>query len=319
MNKQNTQNTWAIVLAAGEGTRLSTLTTDRAGVSVPKQYCSLLGGASLLEDALHRAAEVVPAEQVMTIVAQAHRRWWNDLNASMGDRLVAQPANRGTGHGILLALLHVLERDPDARVLFLPSDHYVRDEQTLAEAMRAALAAEDDGTVMLLGITPEEPDPELGYIVQGPREPRGAYVVRRFIEKPETTVARHLVDAGCLWNSFIFAARGRTLLALFEQHAPQAVARMQAALQAGDAALAQLYSQLAELDFSRHVLQRSEEHLRVWSVPRCGWDGLGTPRRLAKVLRRMPAPRTRAVKPRWLPGKAEVSLALAHARLQLAV
>ena len=74
----NTQNTWAIVLAAGEGTRLSTLTTDRAGVAVPKQYCSLLGGASLLEDALHRAAEVVPAEQVTTIVAQAHRRWWNE-------------------------------------------------------------------------------------------------------------------------------------------------------------------------------------------------------------------------------------------------
>jgi mannose-1-phosphate guanylyltransferase len=178
----NTQNTWAIVLAAGEGTRLSTLTTDRAGVAVPKQYCSLLGGASLLEDALHRAAEVVPAEQVTTIVAHAHRRWWNELTPSMDARLVVQPANRGTAHGILLALLHVLERDPDARVLFLPSDHYVRDEQTLAEAMRAALASEDDGKLVLLGITPEEPDPELGYIVTGSREPRGTYAVRRFIE-----------------------------------------------------------------------------------------------------------------------------------------
>ena len=315
----NTQNTWAIVLAAGEGTRLSTLTTDRAGVAVPKQYCSLLGGASLLEDALHRAAEVVPADRVTTIVAQAHRRWWTELSASMGNRLIAQPANRGTGHGILLALLHVLERDRQARVVFLPSDHYVRDEQTLAESMRAALATEDDGKVVLLGITPEEADPELGYIVQGSREPRGTYVVRRFIEKPEAWLARRLVDVGCLWNSFIFAGDGRTLLALFEQHVPQAVVRMRAALSAGDAALAQLYAQLAELDFSRHILQRSEEHLRVWSVPRCGWDDLGTPRRLGKVLRRMPAPRTRAVKPRWLPGQAEVSLALAHARLQLAV
>jgi len=315
----NTHNTWAVVLAAGEGTRLSTLTTDRAGVAVPKQYCSLLGGASLLEDALHRAAGVVSEDRVTAIVSQAHERWWHGLRASMGDRLIAQPANRGTAHGILLALLHVLERDSQARVVFLPSDHYVRDEHTLAEAMRAALDADDAHSIVLLGITPEEADPELGYIEQGPRAPRGSHVVRRFIEKPEAWLARRLVDTGSLWNSFIFAGRAAALLELFETHAPGRVFEMRAALAAGAAALDALYARLPDLDFSRHILQRSEERLRVWPVPRCGWDDLGTPRRLGKVLRRMPAPRTRAVKPRWLPGHAEVSLALAHARLQLAV
>jgi mannose-1-phosphate guanylyltransferase len=140
----NTQNTWAVVLAAGEGARLSSLTADRSGIAVPKQYCSLLGGATLLEDALHRAAQVVPAERVTAIVAESHRRWWTGLCASMGDRLIVQPANRGTGHGILLALLHVLERDPEARILFLPSDHYVRDEQALADAMSGAIAMNSD-------------------------------------------------------------------------------------------------------------------------------------------------------------------------------
>ena len=96
----NTQNTWAMVLAAGEGSRLASLTTDRSGVAVPKQYCSLLGGATLLEDALHRAAEVVPVERIATIVAQSHQRWWNGLRTPMGDRLVVQPANRGTAHGV---------------------------------------------------------------------------------------------------------------------------------------------------------------------------------------------------------------------------
>src|SRR5262245_34156446 len=200
----NTQNTWAIVLAAGEGSRLSTLTTDRSGVVVPKQYCSLLGGATLLEDALHRASQVVPGERVTTIVAQGHQRWWHGLRSSMADRLIVQPANRGTAHGILLALLHILERDPAARILFLPSDHYVSDEYTLTVAMEGALAMDVDESLVLLGITPEEPDPELGYIVQGACEARGTYLVRRFIEKPESWLARRLVDAGCMWNSFIF-------------------------------------------------------------------------------------------------------------------
>lgn len=40
--------TWAVVLAAGDGSRLARLTTDAAGNSVPKQFCSLDGRASLL-------------------------------------------------------------------------------------------------------------------------------------------------------------------------------------------------------------------------------------------------------------------------------
>ena len=45
-------NVWALILAGGEGTRLSSLTTTPGGLSVPKQFCSLQGGASLLEETL---------------------------------------------------------------------------------------------------------------------------------------------------------------------------------------------------------------------------------------------------------------------------
>jgi hypothetical protein len=47
---------WAIVLAAGEGSRLRRLTTDGSGASIPKQFCSLRNGPSLLHEALRRAA-----------------------------------------------------------------------------------------------------------------------------------------------------------------------------------------------------------------------------------------------------------------------
>jgi hypothetical protein len=39
-------NTWAIVLAAGEGSRLRSLTTTALGVAIPKQFCSLKGGGA---------------------------------------------------------------------------------------------------------------------------------------------------------------------------------------------------------------------------------------------------------------------------------
>jgi mannose-1-phosphate guanylyltransferase len=44
-------NTWALVLAAGEGSRLRSLTTPPSGATVPKQFCSLYAGPSLLAEA----------------------------------------------------------------------------------------------------------------------------------------------------------------------------------------------------------------------------------------------------------------------------
>src|ERR1051326_2981504 len=49
------RHTWALVLAAGEGKRLSPLTTTPSGTPIPKQYCSLWDGPSLLQEALARA------------------------------------------------------------------------------------------------------------------------------------------------------------------------------------------------------------------------------------------------------------------------
>ncbi len=55
------EHSWVLVLAAGEGRRLQGLTTTASGTVVPKQYCSLLGGPSLLEEAYRTAELLFPA------------------------------------------------------------------------------------------------------------------------------------------------------------------------------------------------------------------------------------------------------------------
>jgi mannose-1-phosphate guanylyltransferase len=134
----NTQmQTWAVVLAAGSGTRLSSLTVGGDGAAVPKQYCSLTGGGTLLDDALQRAAGVGDPARIAAVVAAGHRRWWLPVagTALDRDRLFEQPRNRGTAIGVLLAALHVHQRAHDAAMVFLPSDHYVRDERVLATSI----------------------------------------------------------------------------------------------------------------------------------------------------------------------------------------
>ena len=316
--------TWALVLAAGEGSRLSRLTTDATGTSVPKQFCSLNGGPSLLHEAMTRAHAIVPRERMTTIVAAQHRRWWQSALWSLpAGNTIVQPQNRGTANGILLPLLSILRRDPFARIVFLPSDHFVRDEATLTGALVEAvdeLQARPDALV-LLGISPDEPDPELGYIVPRQAARTRAAAVDRFVEKPDAAIARSLIESGGVWNSFIFAADGNTLLSLYRRRCPEIVEDMQTALardgESGSGALTALYNELPHVDFSRHVLQGAENHLRVLAVPPCGWNDLGTPRRVAETISRLPPHRTERHPRQLSRPSAWLNLAAAHARLQL--
>lgn len=286
---------WALVLAAGEGSRLQALTTTAAGVVIPKQFCSIGGGDSLLHNALRRAQRAVPVTRTCAVVAEQHRRWWQALPLGLPPQnLITQPRNRGTANGILLSVLRIAHRDPDATLLILPSDHYVRNEDVLAASLRRAISGQghEGDHLILLGFTPEEPDPELGYIVSDGAEAEGIRAVKAFVEKPSEAAARELIARGGVWNSFIFAAKARSLVRAFEEHCCDVVNEMRHVVTASsdsvniDARLDALYERLPELDFSRDILQRSPTSLRVLTVPPCGWSDLGTPRRVVETASR---------------------------------
>lgn len=318
------RKTWAIVLAAGDGTRLATLTTDDCGNAVPKQFCSLSGGNSLLHEALQRARRIVPRGRVCAIVARQHERYWRPTLRSLPRRnVIVEPRNCGTANGVLHGVLRILERDPHARIIFLPADHYVRNELPLANSMRAAATLLTRGYegLLLVGIEPDDVDPELGYIVPGAPVGDGTRRVAQFIEKPAVPVARELIARGAVWNSFIFAAQAAALLALIRARLPAAVDGMTKArardLRRGQDsfALDELYERLPTTDFSRSVVQNAESVLRVLTTGACGWTDLGTPRRVAKVLQLLPKTRVRGSSASRRPIAAFVNLAAQYARL----
>ncbi len=275
---------WALLLAAGDGTRLSEVTRGNDGVPVPKQFCSFGGDASLLGLARDRARRVVADARIVTVVAERHERWWR-RELTGGRNVVVQPENRGTAVGLLLPLLAIAERDPDARVWVLPSDHWVRDEDTPARCAREALArvhAEPD-RIVLMGIEPDDADSQYGWVLPvEARDDRDFRPVASFVEKPPVHEARRLRERGAVWNSFLIVARARALVRLYERRLPGLLATMRRALAARE--LAPAYASLPVLDFSKDVLQGSEDDLLLQRVPACGWSDLGTPDRLRSCL-----------------------------------
>jgi mannose-1-phosphate guanylyltransferase len=277
---------WAIILAAGEGSRLRLLTTDDRGIVTPKQFCSLRGGASLLEQTLARAERCVPRDRVVVVVARDHEPFWRAQLAHLpAANVIPQPSNRGTAVGLLLPLLHIMARDPEPSLLVLPADHHVRDEATLHGCTDRALtmAARGDAGVVLLGMSPECATSDYGWIVPGAR--RGAvHEVQAFVEKPNPSEAARLMARGGIWNSFLFTARGRALLDLIEARAPGIAHVIDDALRLGGDTLDRIYQPLRSVDLSRDIFAHSAPALRVMQVPACGWTDLGTPQRVVECL-----------------------------------
>lgn len=289
-------NAWAVVLAGGDGARLRSLTTTREGVVIPKQYCSMGRSECLLQDAVKRAQSVVSPAHVCSVVAAQHRRWWSSaLSGSSDANVFVQPQNKGTGYGILLALLKLQRINPAAIVTLLPADHYFKDEGPITRALRSAanLASENPDKIYLLGTEPESADGELGYIL--PAEPaRGNAVgVVGFTEKPERSYAQELIRLGALWNLFILVGGVGALLELFEESHSRQRAAMEAALNRqaqGDAdAIKSLYEGIEPMDFSRDVLELQATRLHTIGVSRCGWTDLGTPQRVEATVRQLSA------------------------------
>ena len=286
--------TWAVILAGGDGSRLQEMTTTPEGDTIPKQFCSLNREACLLEDAINRARAVSLPQHICSVVAAHHRRWWTTpLKQLPPQNIFIQPSNRGTANGILLALLQLEARSADAIVMLLPADHYLSDESTMAHSLRVAanLASDNGGLIYLLGAEPDSPDEELGYIVPTEQRRDSPTGVLRFLEKPSSGEAQHLLSEGALWNTFILASSVRALLSLFEEKSASTVTAMRQTLAVinnsggGFGVLEALYENLEPLDFSRDVLQRHEQMLQVLRVPSCGWTDLGTPERVESTVK----------------------------------
>ena len=291
-------NVWCIVLAAGDGSRLQELATGPSRL--------LDGGSTLIHHAITRAAMLTSGERVVPVVSADHRGWWELELASLPRRnIIVQPSNRGTACGLLLPLMHILFRDPQAVVVAIPSDHVVEDERTLARAARQAIevARRDGDSAVLLGFQPDAPHGDLGWVTPSVTSSHGTRAVLSFHEKPSEETARRLMEGGGLLNSLIVVARGLGLLAMYERAFPGLVDRFAAAVvgllsESGrHGRVRRLYQDLATLDLSRDLLEPYARDLRVVPVPPCGWCDIGTPERLVRWMHgRGPTRPQRAVK-----------------------
>ena len=285
---QRSPHRWAVLLAGGDGTRLQSLTLKIAGDSRPKQFCSIIGGESLLAQTRARLEPLFRVDRELFVVTRAHEIYYREELRDVDDsRIISQPLNRGTGVAVAVALLHILRRDPDAVVIFVPCDHYYSDAQACGRAIRSAIlgAEQYPDSVILVGAKAHYPEVEYGWIELGStisHTPTPLMQVERFWEKPSLSQAQALLRSGCLWNTFLSVGYASTFLDLVCSEVPGVVFSLGKALAKNE--LEAAYPLMRTVDLSRQVLTPQPHRLLAIPDTTSGWTDLGSPTRVMDIL-----------------------------------
>ncbi len=270
---------WCVLLASREDPQRPQMTAQRrSAVQRPA-----LNNRDPLTTALRHATALTSLDQIAAVIAGSADHWRRGSFRELGiHNLFVQPKHQGTAYEVLLALLMLETRiSPSTAVLFLPADCIVNDEVVMTNSLAsmAEWIVDEPGPVYLLGAVPEGPHDQLGYIVPWHDVmlmPTGVY---EFVERPDVHRARKLINAGGLWNTFIFGGSLGSLLQLFRPRFDAAIADLRAALRSEHIALdlARAYDNLTSVDFSQDLLARQTANLKVLRLLRCGWWPLKPP------------------------------------------
>jgi mannose-1-phosphate guanylyltransferase/mannose-6-phosphate isomerase len=223
-----------VLLSGGTGSRLWPLSRE----ACPKQLLSLLGEKTLLQQTALRVADRSLFSAPMVIANAEHRFAIGEQLRAVGisdPTVVLEPFGRNTAPAVAIAALLASETDPEAIILAMPVDHWVRDHVAFGAAVATGLTAACHGRFVLFGQRPTAPATRFGYIRAGERFASIPDVcdVASFVEKPNLVMVERLLACDeHLWNSGIFLLPARAFIDELETLAPDVLAACRRSLAA---------------------------------------------------------------------------------------
>ena len=203
------------------------------------------------------------------------------------ERVFLEPESKNTFSALTLPVLADLKRNEEERYMVMPSDHYIPFNKSFYETCTIIKNQFNRKALTLLGVSPDSPSIEYGYISLETSNDELKYV-KSFIEKPELAKANLLMrQPNTLWNSGIFCFEGKWLSESIKTRRPVSHSQLNDLLPTSE--LNQIYfypdkkkfSQLEDISFDKAFVESNKNN--YVAILDAGWTDLGSWHSLSKL------------------------------------
>jgi mannose-1-phosphate guanylyltransferase/mannose-6-phosphate isomerase len=217
---------YAVILAGGVGSRFWPFSRELE----PKQFMKIIGQESLLQATIQRIKGLVDPSRTYIVT---NKIYFYEVKAQITkfripqENIILEPQGKNTAPAIGLCAKLISRFDPDAVLLVLPSDHYIKNVENFKKALKKAIACAKNNLLVTLGIKPTAPASGYGYIKAGQKK-RDYWQVEKFLEKPDLNQAKkYFKNKLFYWNSGMFIWKASVLLEEIKKYLPGLYVQLQ--------------------------------------------------------------------------------------------
>lgn len=261
---------YSVILAGGKGKRFWPVSREKH----PKQFLSIFGNESLIKQTIDRLLDFTPRERIMVVTTSL----LSEKVKSMGikkNNIIIEPRGMNTLYAIALAAAVIKNKDPDATLLVLPSDHWIGNSKKFIEVLKKGVKWAEKGYIVTYGIVPNRPETGYGYIEKGELINDSVVKVKRFTEKPGIkTASKYIKSGNFLWNSGIFMWKASVILdeiKEFQPHLKKPLEKLEENPEKSE--VENLYETGRSISIDYGVLERSKDVVVVRAD--FEWDDIG--------------------------------------------
>lgn len=272
----------AVILAGGAGTRLWPMSRS----SRPKQFFDVISEDPLIQDTYRRLLRKFPAEKIFfSITPEFDELIRTHFPGVPDDRILIEPEKRDTGPamGYVAALLEL--DDPDEPIVFIPSDHYIGDEELFMRCLDiGGQLIKETGKMLDIAIAPTFPSTMLGYTKIGKLDQTidgvEVFSFAGHEEKPSYVTAKSYIESGeYLWHANYYMWTPKKFMEAYEKYAPEmgrVLRSIQSAVSEGKVAeVAGLYSQLEKTSIDYAITEKMDPKDVLIIRGDFGWSDVG--------------------------------------------
>jgi mannose-1-phosphate guanylyltransferase len=287
---------YAVIMAGGSGTRLWPMSRE----SKPKQLHKLVSDKTLIQETYARVSKVIPNQNIyISTISELIDEIKKQLPEVPDENFIIEPVRRNTAPAFAYISSKIIEKDPEAVIATIASDHMIKNVDAFVETLKIAQKTIDKypDHLVAVGINPDFPSTELGYMKIGNEkcriDDRQVFNIERFTEKPDLETAKEYVRSwSYLWNGAYYFFKAKKMLEWIKRYRPkiiEAVTQMNEIASndktmATESKIRTIYKELQTEQIENAIIDNKTFNKFLAIPADLGWSDIGTWQTLCDIL-----------------------------------